>query len=217
MKDTYRHRGLRRKLVETLRNKGIQDEQVLQAIGTLPRHYFLDKAFEEWAYHDKAFPIGNNQTISQPYTVARQTEILKVQARTSVLEIGTGSGYQAAILGLLKARVYTLERQEALYEHARHLLNQLGFGNIRVYLRDGYNGLPEFAPFDRIIVTAAAPEIPETLLIQLKIGGFMVIPVGSDSQKMMRIKRIGKTEYDYEENGSFRFVPFLKGLKRTKD
>lgn len=217
MKDTYRHKGQRRQLVETLRQKGIKDELVLEAMGLLPRHFFLDKAFEEWAYQDKAFPIGNEQTISQPFTVARQTELLQVTPRTTILEIGTGSGYQAAILGLLKARVYSLERQEALYERAKKLLAQLELGNIRVYLRDGFKGLPEFAPFDRIIVTAGAIDIPQALLDQLKVGGFMVIPVGKEAQTMMCIKRVSDSAFEKTEYGQFRFVPFLKGINKRSN
>lgn len=180
----------------------------------LPRHFFLDKAFEEWAYQDKAFPIGNEQTISQPYTVAFQTSLLNVQKRQKVLEIGTGSGYQASILALLGARVYTVERQEALYLRAQQLIAQLKPGNIRCYWRDGYKGLPEFAPFDKILVTAGAPEVPTPLLQQLTMGGQLVIPVGQGAQSMLRITRVSADEYEQEELGQFQFVPFLKGLHR---
>jgi len=202
---------MRRQLMKSLRKKGIQDEAVLSAMEALPRHLFLEKAFEEWAYQDKPFPIGNEQTISQPYTVAYMTELLQVKKRQKVLEIGTGSGYQAALLALLGARVYTVERQQELYEQARRKLDQLGFGQIRTYWRDGYQGLPELAPFDRIIVTAGAPEVPEALLEQLAIGGIMVIPVGKKGQRMYRITRQSENQYDEEVLGHFRFVPFLEG------
>ena len=186
-------------------------------MNTLPRHFFLDKAFEEWAYIDKAFPIGNEQTISQPYTVAYQTILLDVHKRDNILEIGTGSGYQAAILSLLGARVYTLERQEVLYKRTKVFLRQLGFSSIRIYFRDGYLGLPEFAPYDKILVTAGATEIPEALRKQLKIGGMMVIPVGSNPnrQVMFRITRLSETEFKEEPLEDCRFVPFLKGVNKN--
>lgn len=213
--DTYRHKGLRKKLVETIRLKGIRDEKVLKAINALPRHFFLEKAFEEWAYADQAFPIGNEQTISQPYTVAFQTELLEIKKRDKILEVGTGSGYQAAILALLGARVHTIERQEALFHKTNALLEKLEVGNIRTYFRDGYKGLPEFAPFDKMIVTAGATNIPDALKEQLKIGGVLVIPVGDDqSQKMYRITKISAKEFKKEEFANFRFVPFLKGTNR---
>ncbi|MCB0569737.1 MAG: protein-L-isoaspartate(D-aspartate) O-methyltransferase [Phaeodactylibacter sp.] len=205
---------MRRQLIGLLRKKGITDEKVLEAMETLPRHFFLDKAFEERAYEDKPFPIGNEQTISQPYTVAYQTALLRVQKRDKVLEVGTGSGYQAAVLALLGARVYTVERQEALYLRAKKLLKGLGLGNVRCYLRDGSKGLPEFAPFDRIIVTAGAKEVPEALLEQLATGGMLVIPVGDPVQRMHCITRVSDTEYQDEKLAAFRFVPFLKGLEK---
>ncbi|MFK8007786.1 MAG: protein-L-isoaspartate(D-aspartate) O-methyltransferase [Saprospiraceae bacterium] len=214
-KDTYRHKGLRKKLVETIRSQGIRDEKVLTAINSLPRHFFMEKGFEEWAYVDKAFPIGSDQTISQPYTVAFQTELLQIKKRDKVLEVGTGSGYQAAILALLGARVHTIERQEALFHKTNDLLEKLDVGNIRTYFRDGYKGIPEFAPFDKMIVTAGATNIPTTLKNQLKIGGILVIPVGDDdAQKMYRITRISEKEFKKEEFKSFRFVPFLKGTNK---
>lgn len=178
----------------------------------LPRHYFLDDAFTEWAYTDKPFQIGKGQTISQPYTVAYQTELLQVEKRDKVLEIGTGSGYQAAILGLLGARVFTVERHEQLYQKARKLLARLPVGNIRCFHRDGFNGLPEFAPFSRIIVTAGADMVPQALLDQLDIGGLLVIPVGTKVQTMYRITRKSEDQYEREAFHTFRFVPFLKGL-----
>lgn len=213
MTDSYRHKGMRKRLVESLRKKGIRDETVLYAMETVPRHYFLDKAFEEHAYEDKPFPIGHEQTISQPYTVAFQSEILKVQKRHKVLEIGTGSGYQAAILGRMGARVYTVERYEALFHKAKALLAQLHLSNVRCFYRDGSKGLPEFAPFDRILATAGAKEIPESLKQQLTIGGILVIPVGEDFQHMLRITRLSETEYNLEDLGDFRFVPFLEGVE----
>lgn len=214
-KDTYRHKGLRKKLVETIRAKGIRDEKVLTAINSLPRHFFMEKGFEEWAYVDKAFPIGSDQTISQPYTVAFQSELLQIKKRDKVLEVGTGSGYQAAILALLGARVHTIERQEALFHKTNELLGKLEVGNIRTYFRDGYKGIPEFAPFDKMIVTAGATNIPTALKNQLKIGGVLVIPVGDDqTQKMYRITRISEKEFEKEEFENFRFVPFLKGTNK---
>lgn len=205
---------MRRQLVEDIRKKGITDEKVLSAIGALPRHFFLDKAFEELAYEDKALPIGQDQTISQPYTVAFQTVLLDVQKRNKVLEVGTGSGYQAAILALLGARVYTVERQEALYKQAKAMLSRISPGNVRCFYRDGYKGLPEFAPFDRILVTAGANAIPEALLQQLRPGGILVIPVGTEMQVMHKITRQADGSFVDEEKGFFRFVPFVKGLNR---
>ena len=200
-------------MVQKLREKGITDERILAAMEQLPRHFFLDKAFEEWAYHDKPFPIACEQTISQPYTVAFQTEILEIKKRQRVLEVGTGSGYQAAVLALIGARVFTIERHRPLFEKARQMLQQLGLGQVRCYHRDGYKGLPEFAPFDRILVTAGAPEVPQALKDQLKIGGLLVIPVGENGQRMIRITRISEDEWREEDFGRFRFVPLLGGTK----
>lgn len=215
MHDSYRHKGLRRQLIEELRAKGIDDERVLEAMTTLPRHFFLEKAFEEWAYTDKAFPIGNEQTISQPFTVAYMTRLLDVQKRQKVLEIGTGSGYQAGILSLLGARVYTVERQEELYLKTKNFLKELRLPNIRCFFRDGSAGLPEFEPYDRIIVTAAAPSVPEALKAQLAVGGFMVIPVGGDEgQRMYKITRLSETEFEEQAFEKFRFVPFLSGVNK---
>ena len=214
VEDTYRHKGMRRRLIETLREKDIRDEAVLQAMAVLPRHFFLEKAFEEWAYEDKPFPIGNEQTISQPYTVAFQSSLLEVKKRDKILEIGTGSGYQAAILALLGARVYTIERQELLYRRAKALLEKLQVGNVRCYFKDGYKGLPEFAPFDKILVTAGAPSMPEQLLQQLKIGGFLVVPIGDKVQTMQRVTRRSESHFEVENLGDFRFVPFLKGVRK---
>ena len=189
MTDSYRHKGLRKRLVDQLRQKGIRDEAVLTAIGAVPRHFFLDKAFEEHAYEDKPFPIGNQQTISQPYTVAYQSALLEVKKRDRILEIGTGSGYQAAILGAMGARVFTVERQEALFLKSRELLEQLGFANIRCFFRDGSKGLPEFAPYDKIIVTAGAPVVPQPLKEQLAVGG--VQPRRREYARVLRGPRRG--------------------------
>ncbi len=204
---------MRKRLIEGLRRKGIRDEAVLTAMEVLPRHYFLDKAFEEHAYEDKPFPIGNEQTISQPYTVAFQTQLLEVRKRCKVLEIGTGSGYQAAVLAMMGARVYTVERYQALYHKAKALLEALGLKNVRCFYRDGSKGLPEHAPFDRIIATAGAAQVPEALKRQLAVGGILVIPIGRDVQSMMRIVRTSETEYIEEDTGDFRFVPFLEGTE----
>ncbi len=212
--DQFHLKGLRHQLIDQLEKKGIQNKTVLQIMRDLPRHYFLDNAFAEQAYQDKAFPIGKEQTISQPYTVAFMTQALDVKKRHRVLEVGTGSGYQACILQLLGARVFTIERQEYLFKRTKKRLEELGFGMIRCFWKDGYQGLLEWAPFDRIIVTAGAKEIPQALLDQLKVGGVMVIPVGEPNQKMCRVTRSSKEEWSYEELGHFRFVPFLKGLNR---
>lgn len=212
MNDTYKHQGLRRQLVAELRQKGIRDERVLDAIGQLPRHVFLEKAFEEWAYQDKPFPIGCEQTISQPYTVAFQTELLAVEKRHKVLEIGTGSAYQAAVLALMGARVFTIERHKPLYVKAKEMLGLLGLGRVRCYHRDGFQGMAEMAPFDRILVTAGAPEIPDKLRNQLAIGGRMVIPVGVENQRMVRLIRLSEDHWETQDHGDFRFVPFLPGV-----
>jgi len=211
MIDSYRHKGLRKKLVESLLEKGITNDNVLKAIGTLPRHFFMDLAFEEKAYQDAPFPIGKNQTISQPYTVAYQSALLDIQKREKVLEIGTGSGYQAAILSLLGARVYTIERHESLYRSSKSLLESLGFTNINFFWKDGYKGLPEYAPFDKILVTAGATSIPDKLIHQLKIGGICVVPIGDKDQQMYKITRIGENEFEQNIYETFRFVPFLSG------
>lgn len=216
LQDTYRHKGLRRRLVEALRKRGITDEAVLAAMYAVPRHFFLDKAFEEHAYEDKAFPIGHEQTISQPYTVAYMTSLLAVKPRDRVLEIGTGSGYQAAILAALGARVFTIERQEGLYMQAKSLLEGLGFETVRCFFGDGTRGLPQYAPYDSIIVTAGAPIVPEPLRGQLEVGGTLVIPVGEEVQYMYRITRVSNGEFKEEILDAFRFVPFLEGVKKKK-
>lgn len=201
-------------LIETLRHQGVRDEKVLEAMSRVPRHLFLEKAFEEWAYQNVAFPIGNEQTISQPQTVATQTSLLEVKKGDKILEVGTGSGYQACVLSLLGAKVYSIERQRALYERTDKLLRELGFGAIRTFLGDGYEGLKMFAPFDKILVTAGATSLPENLINQLDIGGYLVIPIGGDDvQTMWRYTRITETEIKSESFGKFKFVPFLKGTQ----
>lgn len=207
--DSFRHKGLRRKLVEELRAKGITDENVLAAIGTIPRHFFMDSSFLEFAYQDKAFPIAAGQTISQPYTVAFQSQLLNVKKGNKVLEIGTGSGYQACVLLEMGVKVFTIERQKLLYDKTKPLLDSLGY-TPRIIFGDGYKGLPLYAPFDGILVTAGAPFIPEPLLLQLKVGAKLVIPVGEqDNQIMTTVTRISENEFEKQEHGSFRFVPLL--------
>lgn len=213
MVDNYRHKGLRKKLVETLKKKGIKDERILQAIGKVPRHYFLDLAFEDWAYQDAAFPIGNEQTISQPYTVAYQTDLLQIKARDRVLEIGTGSGYQAVILAEMGAKVYSIERQKVLFDKTSKLIKDMGYGQIRLFLKDGMDGLERFAPFEKIIVTAAAKSVPQALEKQLAVGGILVIPVGNgEGQVMYRLTKIEENKFKTEKFDYFRFVPLLRGI-----
>jgi len=210
--DTYRHKGLRKKLVDILLAKGITDEKVLDAIGRVPRHFFLDSAFDEPAYEDKAFPIGEGQTISQPYTVAYQSQLLELKPFLKVLEIGTGSTYQAVILAELGAQVYTIERQKKLYELNKSFAFLKKYLSIKFFYGDGYEGLPTYSPFDRIIITAAAPDIPPKLIQQLKPGGMMVIPVGSgDVQRMMRITKQQNGALKEEVFDNFSFVPMLEG------
>src|SRR5690349_19973065 len=191
--DSYRHKGLRKKLVDTVRGKGITDEKVLAAIEKIPRHFFLDSAFDEVAYEDKAFPIAEGQTISQPYTVAYQTQLLDVKPFHKVLEIGTGSAYQASVLAELGAQVYTIERQKKLFEGIKKFQFITKFQNIKFFYGDGYVGLPTFAPYDRVLITAAAPDVPQKLIEQLKSGGVMVIPVGRGEVQVMKrlIKQVG--------------------------
>ncbi|PJB15328.1 MAG: protein-L-isoaspartate O-methyltransferase [Flavobacteriales bacterium CG_4_9_14_3_um_filter_32_8] len=211
MKDTYRHQGLRKKLVQEIVKKGICNAEVLRAIESIPRHLFIpDNALHKYAYEDKAFPIGSGQTISQPYTVAFQTDLLDLKPRNKVLEIGTGSGYQTAVLLAMGTKVFSVERQKALFDRTKLLLPKLGY-NAKLFFGDGYKGLPEFAPFDKIIVTAGAPFIPEDLLAQLKVGGILVIPVGEDNEQIMKkIVKLAANEYQTEDLGQFRFVPLLK-------
>jgi protein-L-isoaspartate(D-aspartate) O-methyltransferase len=209
VQDTYRHKGLRKKLVGMIREKGIADEKVLQAIDRVPRHLFMDSSFLEFAYQDKPFPIGSGQTISQPYTVAYQSQLLRISPGDKVLEIGTGSGYQASVLIEMGAKVYTIERQKKLFDKTRDLLPQIGY-NPKMFYGDGYNGLPPHAPFDKIIITAAAPEVPAELLKQLKTGGILVCPVGpQEVQVMVTIVKVNETEFERTEHDHFRFVPLL--------
>ena len=210
MKDTFKHKGLRKKLVEELKKKGIKSENVLNAILSIPRHFFIDSGFESHAYIDKAFPIGSKQTISQPYTVAYQTSVLNIKENDKVLEIGTGSGYQTAVLIKLKAKVYTIERQHDLYRKAIKKLPLLGYFPELIKYGDGYLGIKDYAPYDKIIITAGATEIPKSLLLQLKIGGEMVIPVGNNIQKMTYVLRVNKNKYEKKILGDFNFVPMLK-------
>lgn len=210
MKDTYRHQGLRQQLVNVLVSKGIKDQNVLKAIGKIPRHLFMDSSFLDHAYQDKAFPIAADQTISQPYTVAFQSELLKIKRGDKILEIGTGSGYQTAVLCELGAKVYSIERQNELFKITSRFLPKLGYRAKKFIFGDGYIGLEEEAPFDGIIVTAGAPFVPKPLLKQLKVGGRLVIPVGVDVQVMTMFTRKGPKEFEQEEFGEFRFVPLLE-------
>jgi len=210
IEDNFRHKGKRQQLVKTVTRKGITDKKVLEAIGKIPRHLFMDSSFEDHAYQDKAFPIAADQTISQPYTVAFQTEKLEIEKGDKVLEIGTGSGYQTAVLCELGAKVYSIERQRELYKKTKNFLNKIGYRPKHLSFGDGYKGLPEYAPFDKIIVTAGAPYVPKDLLGQLKVGGRMIIPVGSDVQTMTMFIRKSPQEFDKTEFGQFRFVPLLE-------
>ncbi|MBW3519068.1 protein-L-isoaspartate(D-aspartate) O-methyltransferase [Flavobacterium sp. NKUCC04_CG] len=210
MKDSAKHQGLRNQLVNVLQRKGITDKNVLQAIKSIPRHLFLDSSFEDFAYQDTAFPIGAGQTISQPYTVAFQSQLLELTKDDKVLEIGTGSGYQTAVLFAMGARVFSVERQNELYKKTSQLLPKLGVRARHLTFGDGYKGLPNFAPFDSIIVTAGAPFIPQPLMAQLKIGGRLVIPVGEEVQIMTLLIRKSETQFEKHEFGDFRFVPMLE-------
>lgn len=211
MNDSYKYKGLRARLIESLRKKGIKEEPVLDAMMKIPRHLFMAKGFEERAYQDNAFPIAAGQTISQPYTVAFQTSLLEIKKFDKVLEIGTGSGYQTAVLVEMGAKVYTLERQKELYKSAQTILRKLGYIPY-FYYKDGYEGLPTYGPFDKILITAGAPEIPQSLVDQLKIGGILVAPIGSnENQEMIKLIKISETEYETKNLGAFSFVPMLKG------
>lgn len=210
MIDSFKHKGLRQKLVDVLVEKGIRDEAVLDAIGKVPRHLFMDSSFLDHAYQDKAFPIAANQTISQPYTVAFQTELLEVEPKHKVLEIGTGSGYQAAVLCLLGVELYSIERQSELFKKASIFLPKIGYVAKRLIFGDGYQGLEDEAPFDRILVTAGAPFVPKALLAQLKVGGRLVIPVGEKEQIMTLYVRTSTKAFEKQEFGQFKFVPMLE-------
>ena len=210
LRDTSKHQGLRNQLVTILQQKGIGNKNVLEAIKKIPRHLFLNSSFEDFAYQDKAFPIDAGQTISQPYTVAFQTELLEVKKGDKILEIGTGSGYQTAVLFTLGAVVYSVERQNELFKKTSLLLPKLGIRAKHLSFGDGYKGLPNHAPFDGIIVTAGAPEIPKALMSQLKIGGKLVIPVGDKVQIMTLIIRKNEAQFEKYEFGDFRFVPLLE-------
>ena len=209
--DSYQHKGLRKKLIDSIRAKGIKNDRVLEAMGNVPRHLFMDSSFINFSYTDKAFPIAAGQTISQPYTVAFQTELLEVKRHQKVLEVGTGSGYQTAVLLEMGARVYTIERQRQLFLDAQKTLGPLNYKPV-FFFGDGYEGLPAYAPFDRILITAAAKEIPQSLLDQLAIGGVLVVPEGDSSgQKMIRVVRDSEVDFQRSEHGYFSFVPLLRG------
>jgi protein-L-isoaspartate(D-aspartate) O-methyltransferase len=210
--DTYRHKGLRKKLLDTVKSKGITDERVLNAISNVPRHYFLDSAFDELAYEDRAFPIGEGQTISQPYTVAYQSQLLEVKPFIKVLEIGTGSAYQAVVLAEMGAQVYTIERQTKFFAQNTPFEFLKKYRSNKFFYGDGYEGLPTYAPFDRVLITAAAPDIPQKLVDQLKPGGMMVIPVGmGEVQRMMRVTKLESGALKEEVFDNFSFVPMLGG------
>ena len=210
--DTYRHKGLRKKLVQGIQAKGITDERVLDAILEVPRHFFLDSAFDEVAYEDRAFPIGEGQTISQPYTVAYQSQLLEIKPFMKVLEIGTGSAYQAVVLAEMGVQVYTIERQKKLFESNKKFEFLKKYLTVKFFYGDGYEGLPTYAPFDRVIITAAAPEVPSKLIEQMKVGGMMVIPVGAgDIQQMKRITKLEGGALKEEVFDRFSFVPMLGG------
>lgn len=210
LKDTNKHQGLRNQLAKQLEEKGITNKNVLEAIKKIPRHLFLNSSFEDFAYQDKAFPIAAGQTISQPYTVAFQSQLLEVKKDHKILEIGTGSGYQTAVLCLLGAKVYSVERQNELFKITKSLLPKLGIRPKHLSFGDGYKGLPDHAPFDSIIVTAGAPIIPQALMAQLKIGGRLVIPVGEKEQVMTMLIRKNETQFEKHEFGDFKFVPLLE-------
>ena len=213
--DTYRHKGLRKKLISSLRNKGITSEKVLEAMNEVPRHFFLDTALDNIAYEDRAFPIAVGQTISQPYTVAYQTSLLEVQPQDKILEIGTGSIYQATVLAEMGAKVFTIERQKKLFELTQKFVLKSKYPGIKFFYGDGFEGLPTFAPFDKVLITAAAPFIPPRLIDQLKIGGKMVLPLETEagSQRMLRLTKTADGKFAEEEFEQFKFVPMLKGKK----
>jgi protein-L-isoaspartate(D-aspartate) O-methyltransferase len=210
--DTYRHKGLRKKLVDVLRDKGITDENVLTAINNIPRHYFLDSAFDEIAYEDRAFPIAANQTISQPYTVAYQTQLLQVKPFDKILEIGTGSIYQGTVLAEMGVKIFTIERQKELFDKTKNFIFKTKYTNLKFFYGDGYEGLPTYAPFDKVIITAAAPFIPPKLIEQLKVGGKMIIPLDAgEHQRMLRLTKLPDGSFSEETFENFSFVPMLAG------
>lgn len=215
--DTYRHKGLRKKLLDILRDKGITDESVLTAMNNIPRHFFMDSALDNIAYEDRAFPISDGQTISQPYTVAYQTQLLQLKKNDKVLEIGTGSIYQATVLAELGAKVFTIERQKNLFDKTKHYIFRSKYNNLKFFYGDGFEGLPTFAPFDKVIITAAAPFIPPKLMQQLKTGGYMVIPVGEGlQQRMLRLTKNADGTWNEELFENFSFVPMLGGKASPK-
>ena len=216
MQDSYIHKGLRKQLVKLLQNKGINDPKILEGFFEIPRHFFIEQGFSEWAYKDVPFKIDADQTISQPYTVAFMTQLLEVKKGDKILEIGTGSGFQAALLAFCGAKFYTIERHESLYTKTQTLLSKLGFDQIRMLLGDGFEGAPRFAPFDKIIVTAGATAIPEKLMTQLRPNGMMVIPIGMDDDSQIMYKIVKKDEKTFSQSthGNFKFVPFLPGVER---
>jgi protein-L-isoaspartate(D-aspartate) O-methyltransferase len=207
--DSFKHKGLRKALVEELARKGITDQRVLDAIGKIPRHIFLDSSLDNISYQDKALPIGCAQTISQPFTVAFQTQLLDIKANDKVLEIGTGSGYQTSVLCEMKAKVFSVERHKPLFVRAKSILEIMKY-NPKCFFGDGYKGLPTYAPFDKIIITCGAKTIPEELISQMKIGGILVIPIGDETQTMYRITKISEKELSKEKFGDFKFVPMLE-------
>jgi protein-L-isoaspartate(D-aspartate) O-methyltransferase len=210
--DSYRHKGMRKKLMDILREKGISDERVLTAMNNIPRHYFLDTALDNIAYEDRAFPIGEGQTISQPYTVAYQSQLLQVKPTDKILEIGTGSIYQATVLAEMGAKVFTIERQKNLFDKSKVYVFKSKYPHLKFFYGDGFEGLPTYAPFDKVIVTAAAPFIPPKLIQQMKVGGLMIIPVDEgDQQRMLRLTKNEDGSYSEEVFENFSFVPMLKG------
>ena len=210
--DTYRHKGLRKKLIDILKEKGITDTTVLEAINNIPRHFFLDSAFDEIAYEDRAFPISDGQTISQPYTVAYQTQLLQVKDNDKILEIGTGSIYQASVLAEMGAKVFTIERQKNLFEKTKQFIFKSKYPNLKFFYGDGFEGLPTYAPFDKVIITAAAPFVPPKLIEQLKPGGKMIIPVDEgEHQRMLRLTKNEDGSFSEEAFQNFSFVPMLAG------
>ena len=213
--DTYRHKGLRKKLLDILREKGISDETVLIAMNNIPRHFFMDSALDNIAYEDRAFPISDGQTISQPYTVAYQTQLLQIKKNEKVLEIGTGSIYQATVLAELGAKVFTIERQKNLFDKTKHYIFKNKYSNLKFFYGDGFEGLPTFAPFDKVIITAAAPFVPPKLMQQLKTGGYMIIPVDEGAlQRMLRLTKKEDGTWNEEVFENFSFVPMLQGKNR---